>query len=48
MSSNVDKIIIAEIPDPQGDPNLFKVIAKNMINGPFGIININPTSPCMK
>ena len=42
----IDSIISAELPDPHQDPNLLKIVVKNMIHGPCG--NINPSAPCMK
>ena len=42
----IDSVISAELPDPEKDPCLFKVIVKNMIHGPCG--NINPRSSCME
>ncbi|UYV77959.1 hypothetical protein LAZ67_15003037 [Cordylochernes scorpioides] len=42
----IDQVISTEIPDIAIDPDLFEVVAKNMIHGPCGAINNN--SPCMK
>ena len=42
---DVDKIVCAEIPDPQTNPRLHKIITTNNIHGPCG--NINRNSPCM-
>ncbi|EYC32590.1 hypothetical protein Y032_0003g1676 [Ancylostoma ceylanicum] len=44
--SQIDNIISAELPNPEQDPGLFEIIAKNMIHGPCG--PLNPNSPCMK
>ncbi|XP_039483518.1 uncharacterized protein LOC120446564 [Drosophila santomea] len=43
--NEIGRIISAEIPDQNSDPQLFQVVTKNMIHGPFGELNLN--SPCM-
>lgn len=45
-SNQIDRIISAEIPDPQVDKELYDIVIKNMIHGPCG--QLNPNSPCMK
>ena len=35
-AAQVDKFISAEIPDPQENPILHKIVIKNMIHGPCG------------
>ncbi|XP_063920741.1 uncharacterized protein LOC135135573 [Zophobas morio] len=42
---NIDNVICAEIPDPQKDPILDKIIKTNMIHGPCGNMK---KSPCIK
>lgn len=42
----IDKVIYAEIPNPEQDPLLYNIIKTNMIHGPCGSVNNN--SPCMK
>lgn len=44
INSN-QRIISAELPNPEEDPMLFEIITKNMIHGPCGMLN--PNSPCM-
>jgi hypothetical protein len=45
QSTDTDKVISAELPDPQIDPLLFEIVKKNMIHGPCG--NLNNKSPCI-
>ncbi|XP_074304677.1 uncharacterized protein LOC141639455 [Silene latifolia] len=44
-AANVDKIISAEIPDPDENPLLYALVKENMIHGPCG--KDFPTCPCM-
>ena len=44
-SNDIDKVISAELPNPETDPMLFKLVGKNMIHGPCGAVNSN--SSCM-
>jgi len=44
--TEIDDIISAEIPNPDLDPELFRIVTKHMIHGPCG--HLNPQSPCMK
>ncbi|XP_057381786.1 uncharacterized protein LOC130704351 [Daphnia carinata] len=43
---DIDKTICAEIPDPEVNPILHKIVMSNMIHGPCGK-EINRNSPCM-
>ena len=40
-----DKVVSAEIPDPEKRPNLYSLVAKHMMHGPCG--PFNPTNACM-
>ncbi|XP_028758138.1 uncharacterized protein LOC114717208 [Neltuma alba] len=44
--SDVDKIISAEIPDKQSNPELHEIVKKFMVHGPCGCFNSK--APCMK
>ncbi|XP_076936001.1 uncharacterized protein LOC143602926 [Bidens hawaiensis] len=43
--SDIDRFISAEIPNPDEDPLLYKVVTELMVHGPCGLLK--PTSPCM-
>lgn len=43
--NEIDDVISAKIPDYDRDPLLHQVVTKNMIHGPYGILN--PISLCM-
>lgn len=42
----VDEFKSAEIPNSQGDPELFRIITKQIVHGPCG--SINPSSSCRR
>ena len=46
FEEEIDKIISAEIPDPNVDQELFEIVTTNMAHGPCGTLNI--MSPCME
>ncbi|KAD4180097.1 hypothetical protein E3N88_28688 [Mikania micrantha] len=43
--SEVDNYICAEIPDPNQEPQLYKIVSELMTHGPCGLLN--PNSVCM-
>ena len=45
-AQDIDKVICAEIPDPDTDPELYKLVGDSMMHGPCGAMNTS--SPCMK
>ena len=45
-ATDIDSVISSELPNPDEDPDLFAIVAKQMVHGPCG--PMNPCSPCMK
>lgn len=43
--TDINKIIQAEFPNPQKDPELYNIIVKNTIHGPCRTLNFN--APCL-
>ena len=41
----IDKIVSAEIPDPDKEPELYTIMTKFMMHGPCD--ELNPKAPCM-
>ena len=44
-NEQIDKVVSAEIPDPENYPELHALVKQHMIHGPCG--NLNRKSPCM-
>ena len=44
-TDDYDRFVCAELPDKQKHPQLYETVAKNMIQGPCGVLN--PHSVCM-
>ncbi|XP_060878261.1 uncharacterized protein LOC132950734 [Metopolophium dirhodum] len=45
-TTEIDSVIVAELPNKQNDPILYDIVTKNMVQGPCGEHNL--TIPCMK
>lgn len=45
-STDTDRFISAEVPDPVQYPELYEIVSNNMIHGPCGPFNAN--APCMR
>lgn len=43
---HINQIISAEIPHPENDRELYKLVGTHMMHGPCGLAK--PSSPCMK
>jgi len=43
--TQIDNIITAQLPDPEEDPELFKITKKHITHGPYRLHN--PYSPCV-
>ncbi|XP_073277631.1 uncharacterized protein [Primulina huaijiensis] len=41
-----DRVVSAELPDPQTQPYFLSLVVKHMMHGPCGLLN--PSCPCMK
>jgi hypothetical protein len=45
-SETIDKVVCAEIPDPDREPELYAIVTKFMMHGPRSELNLE--APCMK
>ena len=41
-----DNFVSAEFPSPESQPNLYRIVSKNLVHGPCGVHN--PNAPCMQ
>ena len=48
-AEDVDRLICAELPDPNSQPALYQIVKSTMIHGPCGIVNgkLYDKSPCL-
>eukprot|EP00662_Eupelagonemidae_sp_cell21_P028982 gene28982-37925_t len=43
--ADIDRVISAELPDPDTQPELFRLVTSHMLHGPCGAFNTS--APCM-
>lgn len=43
--ADIDRLVSAQLPDPDTNPKLYSTVVKHMMHGPCG--DLNPRCPCM-
>nr|GEV19896.1 DNA helicase [Tanacetum cinerariifolium] len=46
IAEDIDRLVLAELPDPRTDPEGYNVVSKLMMHGPYGAASFK--APCMK